>query len=682
MTFLKKYFDFAILAIVLGGFVVVAAERLATVPLPDTDESMMLQISYEMLNHGKLAFPMKRFYGGNIENAWHSLTPVAFVTLSGFLKAFGWGLVQGRAFNLLTAVFVLLMTYLVARKIFSWQVGIVAIVLMISDPVFLARSRLVRYDMLAAAFGLLAFYLYEKAEERQSSWVLFASGLAAGAGVMSHTTLLYMILVVGVLMLLRHGWKILKTSKPYVFAAGALAAMSYEIVFAVVDYKNFILQTRKDDVHFGVLEHSGWLRNLVSEPIRYVEWFEGHGARIAPHMALLHLFLVATVVAIVYLIARSSIEIRRGRAASDTRLRLLVTTAVVALFLAVAVQRKVIQYVIHLSPWFALCVAVLLNDAVIAAAKLKYARWKRARLAYSAATVILVVLGLAYGYELLMQNKNYLAEVRNPEQPDFEEMKAAIRDVVPAGLCPVSIGSGYWWLAFPEYDYCYFAFMEARLDEPLDLDGKEYALIAKPKFEDRLRKLTGAGFEQYHLLGELNTTALGTFYVYYTGRDPAFLTLPAKRFYFFGRQRGSVSDRQIVSAREVWSASEADLTPENATLSVREIESDEGEEQGRALARAKLLRLVSVELEPDTIYQLVASTSCPECELLIRDDNTGAMIQRMQPDRIRSDRFEGLFKTGSFRRVNVTLRISGAQAAAGARVSNISIREIAQSKSY
>ena len=147
MRFLKKYFDFAILAFVIGGFVSVAAQRLATTPLPDTDESMMLQISYEMLNHGKLAFPMKRFYGGNIENAWHSLTPVAFVTLSGFLKLFGWGLTQGRVYNLITAVLMLLMLYLLARKLFSWQVGLTAVVLIVSDPLFMARSRLLRYDL-------------------------------------------------------------------------------------------------------------------------------------------------------------------------------------------------------------------------------------------------------------------------------------------------------------------------------------------------------------------------------------------------------------------------------------------------------------------------------------------------------------------------------------------------------
>src|SRR6266849_6316668 len=162
---MRAKLDFIGVALVVAGFLFVAVQRLGDVPLPDSDESMMLQISYEMLHHGKLAFPMKGFYGGNIENAWHSLTPVYFVTLSGFMKLFGWGLAQGRAFNLITAAFLLLMVYLAARKIFAWPVGLIAVLLLISDPLFLERSRLLRNDLIAAAFGLLAFYLYERAEE-------------------------------------------------------------------------------------------------------------------------------------------------------------------------------------------------------------------------------------------------------------------------------------------------------------------------------------------------------------------------------------------------------------------------------------------------------------------------------------------------------------------------------------
>src|ERR1044072_1267346 len=87
----KNNFDLALLAIIIVGFITIAASHLGSAPMPDTDESMTQQVPYEMLNHGKLAFPMYRHLGGNIENVWHSYTPVFFLMLSGFLKLFGWG---------------------------------------------------------------------------------------------------------------------------------------------------------------------------------------------------------------------------------------------------------------------------------------------------------------------------------------------------------------------------------------------------------------------------------------------------------------------------------------------------------------------------------------------------------------------------------------------------------------
>jgi 4-amino-4-deoxy-L-arabinose transferase-like glycosyltransferase len=678
MRFIKKYFDFAILAFVIGGFVSVAAEGLAATPLPDTDESMMLQISYEMLNHGKLAFPMKRFYGGNIENAWHSLTPVAFVTLSGFLKLFGWGLTQGRVYNLITAVLMLLMLYLLARKLFSWQVGLTAVVLVISDPLFMARSRLLRYDLIAAAFALLAFYLYEKAEESEGKWYYIGSGLAAGAGVMSHTNVLYILAVIGALMFLKDRWKLFRKGKLYAFSAGALAAMAYEIVFALVDYKNFLLQTRKDDVHFGVLEPLGWLNNLTTETGRYVLWFEARGSRIDTATLLLHLFLLATIVAIIYLLIRAAIQVRRGKTWDDPRVRSVIATVIIVLFFAVVTQRKVTQYVVHLAPWFALCVAILLRDVVAQIHRLNVIKWRWARPMYAAALVVVAIVIASYGYELVKQNRNYLTHVRNPDQASFDDLTTALRSVVPDSVCPASIASGYLWLAFPERDDCYFAYMEASLDEPLELEGKDYALIVKPKFEGRVSKLTGAGFERFHLLGELDRTPYGTLLVYYTGSDPRFTTLAVRRYYFFGHQRGYVSDEQLARSREVWSAGAPDLSwnPAATSQSLRSDDDDEASlENGHR--KGRWMEICSVDLDANSIYQVAADIADQQdFDLGVIDGPTLFPVERISEGDDPPQRFEGLFKTHRNGRVKIAVRVPLAKLDAGSPVSHISIRAI------
>src|SRR5215471_5964558 len=228
---LQKVCDLVLVPLLLAGFLGVAGQRIGAFPVPDDgDESMILQVPYEILNRGKFAWPMYRYLGGNIENAWHSFRPVYYLMLTGFFKVFGWGLTQGRVFNLLTAAAALLLVYLIGRRLLDWRAGLAAVAMLISDPIFFERSRMIRNEYPAAMFALLAFYLYEIAADRRSGRIYFASGLAAGAGVMVHTNLIYLLAAIFLLMLLREGRRVLIRGPLYQFAGGALVVMAYEIV--------------------------------------------------------------------------------------------------------------------------------------------------------------------------------------------------------------------------------------------------------------------------------------------------------------------------------------------------------------------------------------------------------------------------------------------------------------------
>jgi 4-amino-4-deoxy-L-arabinose transferase-like glycosyltransferase len=62
---------------------------------------------------------------------------------------------------------------------------------------FFERSRFLRNDFAAAAFVMLALYLYEVAQGRESVKYYVAAGLAAGAGAMCHINILYMVGAIG-----------------------------------------------------------------------------------------------------------------------------------------------------------------------------------------------------------------------------------------------------------------------------------------------------------------------------------------------------------------------------------------------------------------------------------------------------------------------------------------------------
>src|SRR5260370_36940521 len=130
----RRHYELGTLVALVGGFVFVAGQRIGTVPVPDDgDESMLLQIPYEIIYRGKFAWPMCRYLGGNIENVWHSFRPALFLMQAGFFKLFGWGLTQGRVFNLIAAALTLVMVYLIGRGFFVRRWGLVAVCSLVSD---------------------------------------------------------------------------------------------------------------------------------------------------------------------------------------------------------------------------------------------------------------------------------------------------------------------------------------------------------------------------------------------------------------------------------------------------------------------------------------------------------------------------------------------------------------------
>ena len=669
----RSRWDALVLLLIIAGFVFVASDRLGTVPVPQTDESYTLQVPYEMLNRGKLSLPMYRFLGGNIENVWHSYTPLYFVILSGFFKVFGWGLAEGRAFNLISAVTLLGLVYLIGRRLFDWRVALVAVVTLVSDQTFLERSRLLRNDFAAASFAMLAFFLYELAESRKRGSLYIASGLAAGAGVMCHTNILYMLVAVFTLMLLRNGWRVFKQRGLYQFGLSALVVMSYEIVYDLIDYHNFVLQNREDRLHFGVLNGWGVFENLIGEGRRYLKWYAGGEMFLNVPRTTLHIVQLLAICAILYLVVRSIYWLKQRAAIEQPAVRLLVVTASAVLFHALITSHKDIYYLAHLVPWFALCVGVMLRDVYEWLQRPGRSDLARARIIQRAAVSILCLGILAFGIQLGRQYKRYLREIRNPELASFEEIKTVLREIVPNDVCPVAIKSPVLWLAFPEKDYC-FASIERRMSKNVDLEGNEYAILMPAAYHTHRAPLTKEFDARYKLLGDLHSTPYGHLRVYYTGTNPEVQTLPTQEYHFFGRQRGFVSASQIAQGREVWSR-------DFANSAIRDDESGLQVDQGRLAIPPGQTGgdLGTIEVEQQGVYQALLEVAAAPSRWTIRVvDGGDNRVLRQDVFGGDSDprRIEVLFKTGVTNRVRLLIQSTGRTTPEPLRVSRISIRKI------
>ena len=663
---LRHHLDLGLVALVIGGFVFVAAQRLGTVPVPDKgNEAFMLQVPYEILHRGKIAVPLWRYLGGNIENSWHSYRPVYFLTLSGFYKVFGLGLLQGRAFNLITAVITLLMVYLIGRRMFDWRIGLIAVLMLVSDVLFFERSRMLRDDFAAGMFALGAFYLYEIAEERKRGVLYFLSGLAIGAGLMCHLNMLYMVGAICLLMLMRHGFRLFASRKPYLFGLGVFAATAYEIIYDLVDYTNFRLQNRGDSAHFGFLAGWGWWKNLLEEPERYYEWYAGSGLFSSTPRTLTHVFQFLFAVAFIYLIGRLVVSIRSRNIINEPRVRVLFVTTIAMLFFAV-MTRKVEYYTVNLSVWFALCVGILLSDALDGIARLRRAQMAPAKSLYRAGVVVVTLSVLAYGYLLAKQQRSYLREVRNPELASFEEFKEALRSLVPDGVCPVAVTAPVIAIAFPEADMC-FASIEPRMMDLVDIDGKDYALLTRHKnpehWENELTRTR-------YLLGELRNTPYGNLAVNYTGIDSKYLALQPRSYELFGRWRGHVSDEQIAAAHEVWKADARGLN-----RSAGQPDSDSFVIQSRTL-----VDICSLELAPNTAYQLqLQAGPRSEWEAIVIDAQTGVWLKQIDLGSSKKpQQTADLFRTLGANRVRIALRSSKQESNQPIILYEMKIREVAR----
>ena len=663
-------FDFLIVALIIGAFATVASQRLGSVPVPETDEAYILQVPYEMLNRGQLSWPMYRYLGGNIENVWHTFSPLFFLLLSGFFKLFGWGILQGRIFMLISASLVLFMVHLIGRRLFNWRVGLMAVMLLVADQTFFERSRLLRYDFIAAFFALLGFYLFEKAEKSERGGYYVASGLAVGAGVICHPNILYMLGAIGLLMLLKGGWPILREKRLYQFTLSAIAMMSYVIVYDIIDYQNFLLQNRGDKLHFGLFEPWGFWNNLIGETRRYSRWLGGGEMFSNVPRTTLWVFQLLALGAFIYLLIYTVAQIKRGNWVSKPAVRVFIITVVAVLFHAVIHSQKGIYYMAHLSPWFALCAGIMLNDFFSFIGRFGNSKLPRAKLLQRIAIVAVALGAIAFALQLARQNRRYLREVRNPELVQFDEFRTVLRSVVPQGVCPVAIKSPVMWLAFPEHDRC-FATIENRMTAALDLDGNEYAVIAPYAYDDARAEDTKELDAKYPLIAELLHTRFGTIRVYYTGTDPRYKTREAVTHYFFGQLRGSVNGEQVAQAREVWSAGAEEL----ADWTRR---ADSSINADSRTIRGDLINLRSIDLEPGVIYQVVleAETSPGRWELVIANEQTGATIhQELIRERSGYRRTNGLIKSSD--RIVLGIRRVGSGPAEGLRILKMSIRKVA-----
>lgn len=136
------------------------------------DEAIYAQVSKEMIEHHDWLTP---HWNGQL---WFHKSPVFFWTTALFFKLFGVGEFWARFASALSGLGVLLLSYLIARRIYGRAAGLLVVLILLSSQLFVFYARFGTTDTMLTFFIVLAAYAYLKTEDDERFWLLAGAACA------------------------------------------------------------------------------------------------------------------------------------------------------------------------------------------------------------------------------------------------------------------------------------------------------------------------------------------------------------------------------------------------------------------------------------------------------------------------------------------------------------------------
>ncbi len=295
------------------------------------------------------------------------------------------------------------------------------------------------------------------------------------------------------------------------------------------------------------------------------------------------------------------------------RTGLLMVTLACALSLAVLDSYKLPASLPLLTTWFALCIGVLVVDALRWAADQRWRTVSHVLRGMAVALVVLVLTGMTLGSSARAVWR-FHRWTRTFTPAPYADLALVLRQVVPPGA--TIVGSDVHRFAFPPGTQYVTPLEDENFLALAAGEGEQVVLLVDDTPESRLlRELTTQ--HEWPLLAELSGTLYGTMRVYQltsAGREKS----PPVRYYFMGStngyaRRGYYSEQQRQGATLVWAAEPADLerlAKEQAPPDSRppEVQRDGNQVALRIVTDVSnyttRLRLPLPPLKPNVMYRL------------------------------------------------------------------------------
>jgi len=195
-------------------------------PLIDLDDACMAEPAWSFVKTGHFSAPsFEGSYGLEKSDIYHGR--LYMLAIAPYFKLFGLGVYQSRIDSFITGLFILLLTYLIAKRMFSDSVALKSAILLSLSGLFIICAHRARQEMLLTLFILLSFYLYLvsiKAEKGKFAFA-FISGLLAGLSTDIHLNGVIVPLMLVSLFIYEYKLKFLKEKGFWLCMAGVAVGM-------------------------------------------------------------------------------------------------------------------------------------------------------------------------------------------------------------------------------------------------------------------------------------------------------------------------------------------------------------------------------------------------------------------------------------------------------------------------
>lgn len=247
-------------------------------PIIDLDDVWMTEPAWQLLKTGKFSAPMfEGVYGLERSDIYHGR--IFGVLQIPFLYFFGLGPYQARIGSLLSGFIVLVITFLLANRLFDKKVAFVATGLLSISGIFIIMSHRARQDMLLVMFLLLSVYLFYLAMDKNSKLIFFVSGMIAGLSIDIHLNGIVVSAILVIIFLVEFKNKKFSEvlNQMLICFLGILVGVFWWIYSHVlVDKELFFLQWRGvvDGEFKAPIFKNLWILEMIKKELkRYFLWF-------------------------------------------------------------------------------------------------------------------------------------------------------------------------------------------------------------------------------------------------------------------------------------------------------------------------------------------------------------------------------------------------------------------------